>query len=156
MISSILFSGITGLVGGLAEKFTAYKTKKLEIEAEQRKLENEIALRKVDAEIMAQEWAARTKVADIEASAKVETEDAKAFAASYALEPKSYGIKWLDAFRGSIRPTLTLYLVVLTSVMYYRTEGGTVNPEMVIEAILSLTTMACSWWFGSRETKRSK
>ena len=156
MISSILFSGITGLIGGLAEKFTAYKTKKLEIEAEQKRFENEVALRRVDAEIMAQEWAARTKVADIEATATMDVEASKAFAKSYDLEPKTYGIKWLDAFRGSIRPLLTLYLVVLTSIMYYRTDGGRIEPMLVAEAILSLTTMACSWWFGSRSSEKVK
>jgi hypothetical protein len=149
MISSLALSGIIGLVGGLAEKITAFKTKKLE-------LEKELALRKLDAEIMQQEWAARTKVAEVEASAAVEVEDSKAFAESYKLEPKKYGIKWLDALRGSIRPLLTLYLVVITSIMYYRTAGGTVNPEQVVETILSLTVMACSWWFGSRGIKKVK
>ena len=156
MITGIALSGIVGLFGGIAEKFTAYKTKKLELEAEQRRFEHEVQLRKVDAEIMAQEWAARTKVAEVEAEAVVEAENSKAFAASYQLEPKKYGIKWLDALRGSIRPVLTLYLVVLTSIMYYRTDGGRIDPQMVAEAILSMTVMVVGWWFGSRETKKSK
>lgn len=156
MISSIVLSGITGLVGGIAEKFAAYKTKKLELEAEQKKFEHEVALRKVDAEIMQQEWAARTKVAEVEGAARIGVEDSKAFAASYLIEPKKYGIKWLDAFRGSIRPALTLYLVVLTSVMYARTKGGSVDPMLVAETILSLTVMSCGWWFGSRDGKPGK
>lgn len=156
MISSIVLSGITGLVGGIAEKVMSYKTKKLELEAEQKRFEHEVALRKVDAEIMAQEWKARTQVATIEADAAMDVEASKGFAKSYDLEPKKYGIKWLDAFRGSIRPGLTLYLVVLTSVMYSRTDGGKIDPMLVAETILSLTVMACGWWFGSRGEKPKK
>ncbi len=151
-----MFGGITGLIGGIAEKYTAYKTKKLEIELEKMKFDNEIAMRKVDAEIMAQEWAARTKVADIEATAKVEAEDSKAFATSYQMEPKKYGIKWLDVLRGSIRPALTLYLCFVVSFMYYRTDGATINAQSVVDTILYLCVTSCCWWFGSRGMKASK
>lgn len=156
MISAIALSGIVGLVGGIAEKITTFKTKKLELEFEQKRFEHEVALREVDAKIMAQEWAARTQVAQIEATAQVEAEDSRTLAASYKLEPKKYGIKWLDAFRGAIRPTLTVYLVVLTSVMYARTDGGRIDPNTVVETILSMTTLACSWWFGSRGLSSKK
>lgn len=153
MITDLMFGGIVGLVGGIAEKVTAYKTKKLELELEKQKFANEIALKKVDAEIMKEEWAARTKVADIEATAKVEAEDAKAFAESFKLEPKTFGIRWLDAFRGSIRPFLTLYLCAVTTLMYVRTDGATIDAQSVVDTILFLTVTACSWWFGSRGVK---
>lgn len=151
MLSTIALSGIVGLIGGIADKITNYKTKKLELEMEQKKFEHEVALRKVDAEIMAQEWKARTQVAQIEGDAMVEAEDAKAFAKSYDLEPKKYGIKWLDALRGSIRPVLTVYLVGITSVMYYRSDGGKIDAALVAETILSLTVLTVGWWFGSRQ-----
>lgn len=151
-----MFGGITGLIGGIAEKITAYKTKQLEIELEKQKFANELALRKVDAEILAQEWAARTKVADIEATAQVETEDSKAFATSYQMEPQTYGIKWLDALRGSIRPALTLYLCGIVTVMYLRTDGGTIDAQAVANTILYLCVTATCWWFGSRGVKSQK
>lgn len=150
MISSIFLNGALGLVGGIAQKIADYKTKKLELELLQKKTEAEIQLRRVDAEIMAQEWQARTKVAEIEAEAKISVEDSKAFAASYELEPKQYGILFLDILRGSIRPLLTVYLVVLTSIAYSRTNGGIVNPDILVMAILDMTSMCVGWWFGSR------
>lgn len=156
MITSIMFSGLVGLFGGIAEKITTFKTKKLELEMEQKKFEHEVQLRKVDAEIMEKEWQARTQVATIEANKAIEVEDSKGFAKSYDLEPKTYGIKWLDAFRGSIRPILTLYLVIITSVMYYRSDGGKIDPTAVVDTILSLTVMSCGWWFGSRGVKTRK
>lgn len=156
MITDLMFGGLTGLIGGIAEKITAYKTKKLELELQKEKFANEIALRKVDAEIMQQEWAARTKVAEVEGAAKVEVEDAKAFATSYRMEPKTYGIKWLDALRGSIRPALTLYLCAVVTTMYLRTDGGTIDAQSVANTILYLCVTAVCWWFGSRGVKAPK
>lgn len=153
MISGAILSGAIGLFGGIVEKITAYKTKKLELELLQKKTEAEIAMRRVDAEILDKEWQGRLKVAEAEGAAKVEVEDAKAFAASYDLEPKQYGIKALDVLRGSVRPILTLYLVVVTSLMYYRSEGGIVDPNVLVGAIIEMTSMCVGWWFGSRGTK---
>ncbi len=154
MITDLMFGGLTGLIGGIAQKFADYKTKKLELEMIQKKTESEIALRKVDAEIMAQEWAARTKVAEIETA----SED---FKASFN-EPELYSAKvnpnekqgWLlvivDFLRGFVRPALTLYLCGIVTVLYWRTDGGTINPQSIVDTILYLATMSCSWWFGSR------
>lgn len=157
MISDLVFGGITGLVGGIAQKWADYKTKKLEIELAKQKAEHEIAMRKVDAEIMSQEFAGRVKVADIEA-------DGKAFAASFN-EPTLYSEKvnpnekqgWLlvvvDFLRGIVRPFLTLYLCGITTVMYLRTDGGRIDPQSVVDTVLFLTTTATCWWFGSRGKK---
>lgn len=156
ILTDLMFGGLTGLVGGIAQKVADYKTKKLELEMMQKKTEAEIALRRVDAEIMAQEWAARTKVAEIETA----SED---FKASFN-EPTLYSEKvapsknqgWLlvlvDFLRGFVRPFLTLYLVVVVTVMYLRTEGGTINAQSVVDTILYLAVTACTWWFGSRGT----
>lgn len=156
ILTDLMFGGLTGLIGGIAEKVMSYKTKKLEIELEKEKFTNERELRKIDAELMREEWAARTKVAEVEADAKVEVEDSKAFAASYQLEPKSYGIIWLDALRGAIRPVLTIYLCVVVTVMYTRTDGGSINPQSVADTILYLCVTACTWWFGSRGHRKVK
>lgn len=158
MITELMFGGLTGLIGGIAQKFADYKTKKLELEMIQKKTESEIALRKVDAEIMAQEWAARTKVAEIETA----SED---FKASFN-EPKLYSEKvtpnekqgWLlvfvDFLRGFVRPALTLYLCAIITVLYLRTDGGKVDPQSIVDTILYLATLSVSWWFGSRTGKQ--
>ncbi len=158
MITDLIFGGLTGLVGGIAQKVADYKTKKLELELLQKKTDAEIALRRVDAEIMQQEWAACTKVAEIETA----SED---FKASHN-EPSLYSEKvqptekqgWLlvfvDFLRGFVRPFLTLYLCAITTVLYLRTDGGTVNPQSIVDTILYLTTTSVCWWFGSRTTNK--
>lgn len=158
MITDLMFGGLTGLIGGIAQKVADYKTKKLELELMQKKTEAEIALRKVDAEIMAQEWAQRTKIAEVEA-------DSKAFAASFN-EPELYSAKvqpstkqgWLliivDFLRGFVRPFLTLYMCGVVTILYLNTDGGTVNPQSIVDTILYLATLSVSWWFGSRTNSK--
>jgi hypothetical protein len=177
-IASILGGGITGLIGSVTQRIYEYKSKKLDIELQKEKYANELALRKADAEIMAQEWASRTKVAEIEATAQVETEDSKAFAAALTSEPKVYheGVlsnkqNWLmiilDFARGIVRPGLTLYLCAITTVIYVKAarllNGNTILPGMaydlvtqIINTILYLTTSCVLFWFGARNKSKQK
>ena len=158
MITDLMFGGLTGLIGGIAQKVADYKTKKLEIELQDKKAAAEIAMRKVDAEILQQEWTARTKVSEMETASAD-------FQASHN-EPKLYSenVKptqkqgWLlvliDFLRGFVRPFLTLYMCVVVTILYLRTDGGTVNAQSIVDTILYLATMSCSWWFGSRTTSK--
>jgi len=179
LITSAFGGGLTGLIGGAVDKVFAYKTKKLEIEQNRERFAHEVNMRKADAEIMAQEWAARTKVAEIEGAAKVEVEDSKAFAESLKTEDKNY-LDYLDKLnskqdwffvilefiRGSIRPGLTLYLCVLTTLLYWK--ASQLVPSVIdvakaldmvnsiINTILYLTTTCILWWFGTRNTEKRK
>ncbi len=171
IVSSVLGGGATGLLGVLFQRFADYKNRQLDIQLEREKMGHEIELRKADAAIMAQEWAARTKVAEVEAAGQEAVADANAFAASYKLEPIQYsaGIKpsrmqaWLlillDCFRGSIRPVLTVYLCLLATMVYVETQkiSGAMTQEQSFEAlkliigtILYLWTTCTLWWFGTR------
>lgn len=176
-ITSILGGGLTGLIGSVTQRVFEFKTKKLEIELQKDKFANEIALKKVDAEIMAQEWTARTKVADIEAAARVEVEDSKAFNTALTSEPQRYSQgdltprqNWmimLDVLRGVIRPGLTIYLCFITTVIYLKASkllnGETIMPGMaydlvtqIINTILYLTTTCVLFWFGTRNKSKQK
>lgn len=171
VVSSILGGGATGLLGVLFQRFADYKNRQLDIQLEREKMSHEIELRKADAEIMAQEWAARTKVAGVEAAGQEAVADAGAFAASYKLEPIQYsaGIKpsrgqaWLlvllDCFRGAIRPWLTIYLSVFATLVYLETRkiGNAMNADqafdvlkLVVGTVLYLWTTCTLWWFGTR------
>lgn len=173
VFGSIFSGGATGLIGIVLQRVADYKNKQLDLQIEQQKQSHEIALRRVDAEIMAQEWAARTKVAEVEAAGREAVADAQAFAASFGLEPKRYaeGVKFthgqgwvmvaLDALRGSVRPMLTVYLCLLTTLVYLqaRTVLGSAELDvatatdvwkMVVGNILYLTTTCVLWWFGTR------
>lgn len=175
LLSSAFGGGITGLLGAGVSKFFDYKTQKLKIEESKLKFEQEISLRKLDAEITQAEWSQRAKVAEIETTGKVEAADSEAFRASMQMEPQRYfsgkgtkGQNWLlillDFLRGIIRPGLTIYLCVLTTMVYVHARNVLnaefLSPEEasrvlseIINTILYLSTTAILWWFGSRARK---
>jgi hypothetical protein len=173
VFGSVLSGGATGLLGVVAQRWADHKNKQLDLARERQQQEFELAKRKADAEIMAQEWAARTRVAEVEAAGRSDVADSEALAASYALEPKRYseGVKpgrvggffliLLDVVRGLVRPGLTVYLCVLTTMVYYQareligkedlTSGEALHLEkMIVGTILYLTTTCVLWWFGTR------
>jgi len=89
-VLSVASGGLTGVIGSAVSAVYAFKSKQLDVELEKSKFQNEIELKKADAAIAAQEWAARTQVADITATAQVDAEDAKAFAVAQQSEPQRY------------------------------------------------------------------
>jgi len=173
LLTSIFSGGVTGLVGVIVQRFAEYKNRQLDLAANREKMAHEVALRKADAEIMAQEWAARTKVAEVEATGREAVEDSKAFAVALSSEPKRYseGVKpsrgqgWalvvLDIIRGIVRPALTIYLCALTTFIYLHSRhllnDKPIGPEqamellqLIIGTVLYLTTTCVLFWFGTR------
>lgn len=169
-VTSILGGGITGLAGTVIQSVYTYKSKQLDIDLEKTKAANELEQRKLDGQLMAQEWAARTQVATITAQSETDKADAAALAASYATEPQQYSEKsllthsqeWvmvmLDALKAVIRPSMTIYLCVLTSLIYFQTRAlvsagqgdSFALLERLVNTILYLFTTVTLWWFGSR------
>lgn len=171
--SSILGGGLTGILGVAVQRFADFKNKKLDIEASREKYAHEVAMKKADAEIMAQEWAARTKVAEVETAGKIDVADSQAFAASFAMEPQRYstevkpsvGQSWvfviLDFIRGIIRPGLSIYLCVLTTLVYLQAKETLKNDpldpkdqaeimKLIIGTVLYLTTTCVLHYYGTR------
>ena len=71
----------------------------------------------------------------------------------------------VDSVRGLIRPILTLYMVVLATMMFVwaqRLAGDkAITPDaavqligQIVATILYLTTACVLWWFGSRPPKQ--
>lgn len=170
-LTSILSGGITGLFGTAIGAFFTYKSKQLDVELQKEKYANEIELKKADAAIMAQEWTARTQIAVTQADAQKNAEDSKAFAASLTSEPQRYAegplttkqnwfMVFLDFFKGLIRPSMTIYLAALTTLIYLQAEaliGHGISIDQaaglvskIIDTVLYLTTTVILWWFGSR------
>lgn len=172
-LGSIFSGGLTGLLGVAVQRFADYQNKKLDLASDAQKFAHETDLKKADAEIMAQEWAGRLKVADTEATSADNVASAQSFSASFQMEPQRYssptvtsGQNWifviLDLIRGLVRPGLTVYLCVLTTLVYMEArsllgDGKMLTPEQalsvtqqVIATILYLTTTCVLWWFGTR------
>ncbi len=170
IITSILSGGVTGLLGIAVQRIADYKNKQLDLELSKQKFENDLALKRVDADIMAQEWASRTRVAQVEERGQEAVADSSAFSASFN-EPQRYSQNpnaaqgWLlvalDFIRGLVRPVLTVYLCVLTTLVYLHardllsTQALTSDEALdlvglIIRTILYLTTTCVLWWFGTR------
>lgn len=177
IITSVFGGGLTGLIGAGVQKFFEFKTKKLELEAAAAKYVHEVNMKKADAEILAQEWAARTRVAEVEAAGREAVADAQAFEASLTNEPKRYaeGLKatprqaWLmfglDLVRGIVRPALTLYLCGISTaifVMAYQIvvtlpsdpAAAQKTYDMIVKELVYLTVTCVLWWFGTRKSSK--
>jgi hypothetical protein len=142
---AILSGGATGLLGVVAQRLFDHWKIKQENERLLMIHKHDLDMKAADTAHMKEEWAQRTKVAAIEADAKVDASDAAAFAESFKLEPKLYseglkpaeGGKWakgfqntgwlalvfVDAVRGIVRPGLTIYLCWITTQMYDRSTA---------------------------------
>lgn len=173
-ITSLFGGGLTGIIGSVVSSVYAYKSKQLDIELQKEKYANEVELKKADAAIMAQEWTARTQIAATTAEAQMDSEASKAFAASLSSEPQRYAegsltprqtwlMVLLDFARGIIRPGLTLYLVVITTLIYFQARslmGAGMSAEqavdllsLIVKTVLYLTSTTVLWWFGTRFKK---
>jgi len=174
ILTSVLGGGITGILGAVVTRIADYKNKKLDLEANKEKYAHEIRLREADAKIMEQEWAARTKVAEVEATGKEAVADAQAFNTALTSEPQRYyeakkytpGQAWglivLDIARGIVRPALTVYLCAITTIVYMEArqllgDGSTIPVtetvalvKLIISTVLYLTTTCVLFWFGTR------
>jgi hypothetical protein len=178
IFGSIFSGGATGIIGVVAQRFADYKNKQLDMQLEKQRADNAVALRRVDAEIMAQEYAARLQITTVETAGRSDVADSESFGKSFEMEPKIYatgkltnGQRWLmvilDTLRGSIRPLLTIYLCVLTTMVYWQAkallEGKPLEPaealdlvKMIIGTILYLTTTCVLWWYGTRNKSETE
>jgi hypothetical protein len=176
LFTSILSGGATGLIGVVAQRWADYKNKQLDIELQKVKFEHELSMREADAKLMQQEWAGRLQVAAATAEGEEAVAANQALAASFAMEPQRYatgelttGQRWLmvllDLLRGIVRPGLTLYLCVLTTLIYQESRvllalsnaseaTAAKLTEMVVGTVLYLTVTCVLWWFGTRNRQK--
>lgn len=178
LVSSILAGGATGLVGVAIQRWADYKNKQLDLQLEKQRGDLELAKRDKDAVIMEKEWAGRTRVAEVEGAAAMDTAESQAFAASFQHDKATYSdgvldklrgwwgqllrflLGLVDVIRGIVRPGLTIYLCVITTMIYddaQRRMGSDLTAaqalelvKMIVATVLYLTTTCVLWWFGTR------
>lgn len=177
-IGSILSGGATGLLGVAFQRFFDFLKIKQELQLKKMEMDHEVAMRREDAAIMAQEWAARTKVAEVEAAGREAVAAENAFAASFTMEPKQYSARAkigpvagavlvaLDFVRGIVRPGLTIYLCAITTLIYIEARAVIAGVDVltnaeavaihstIVNTILYLTTTCVLWWFGTRNKQK--
>ena len=150
-----IFGGLMGLVN-----------RRLDMKAKKQDQDHELAMRDKDAAIMAQEWAARTKVAEVEGAAKVEAEAYAAMAKSYDFGKPAAGGK-MEAFSAFMRPFMSGgYFIVSTIgcgwIVYYafKVVGVQFSAAQWYELVMFVVAWfffmagaAIGWWYAMRPGK---
>lgn len=174
LLGLIFSGGATGLLGtGMSLLFGWLKEKGERAE----RLEQ----RRLDIEHDRVEFESRERMADREAEKDEQLSADALQLASYKHDAATYSKRvevtpaqgWLlvivDFLRGIIRPAMTVYLLVLVSVLYFSIQGAlseaSLNTDMsvakamaardkLVDAVIYLVTTVASWWFGDRMTRR--
>jgi len=178
-LGAIFSGGLTGVIGSAVSGFFEIKKARLLYDHEKNKFVHEEKLEELAMDAMKMEWEGKAKVAEIEAekvAGEVFDTSLKSDRATYSkgLDFAKTKGGWLyagamvfvDFLRGTLRPAVTYYLVILISLMYFNfmREIDTIkitNPEMVAEyldkvvlVILYVSTSVVLWWFGSRQSSK--
>ena len=151
---------VVGLIGSLAQKVLEYLDKK-----QSRQHEREMAkIRQKEAELEHQRAVAladkNIELAETEGEIKRDIAELSAFEASQKEVSVMYG-GWVDKWRGSMRPAVTTYILILVSVLVFKAwpEDGlsAFSPKLAAELLTEfvrslnfLLLMTVGWWFGSR------
>jgi hypothetical protein len=169
-IGSILGGGITGLVGAGLTAYTEIKKQESLFKHDENMAELDQAMTKLEIQ-------GRLKIAETESQAlqEIATSDVlqksfEADRAQYATGRTAANSKWfiwVDVIRGLVRPTLTIYMMLVITLIYLQVinlvggiEGMSANQATgmlagIIDSLLYITTTIVLWWFGSR-TKGGK
>ena len=173
-ITSILSGGLTGILGSAISRYSEFKTRKLELEVELKRGEQD--LKQIELES-----ARDVQIAEREAASAALSAEHAALSASQEADRASYlpsaKTGWtrffmglVDVVRGLMRPSITLYLISLTSwiaytlyalVQRYQHEAFSATQAFglwseVINMVLYLTSAAVLWWFGSRPSRSGR
>jgi len=104
----------------------------------------------------------------VEGSVAIDQAKIEAFTDDLKEQSKNYGIKVVDGIRGLMRPLITVYLLVIATLLTLKINqlvGGLDSLEMselkgiydnVINQMLFLTATAVTWWFGSRPSSQRR
>lgn len=164
-LGAIASGGITGLIGAgisvygeIAKQKLIYKHEEAMegLKQDGMRLQMEIITKQADASI---------SVSEMEAFAESQKNDAASYSKGQELTKYQ---KWLmvvvDFFRGLIRPVMTVYMTVLTTLIYMRVMElvggleGLIDKDaalqlanQIILVILYITTTVILWWFGTRQ-----
>lgn len=182
----VLLGGVTGLLGNLVTGWMNHKTTKLSNEHEQKMVALETAAMKEESKM-------QIAISKAEIEGAVELADSAAYMESIKVgNKKMFSEKWIDRLfnvegkvgkffaiplgvilamgfgfvdwlRGVMRPGITLYLTIMTTVITYMAwkliqdhgAGMTVDDAVEIykqttSIVIYLTVSCVTWWFGDR------
>ena len=168
LLSIFSSSGLGAIVGAIG----AYLTRKAELAKMKADFEFKLKNRELDLQEASSERSHELQMADKQMQrAKVEGDvaeqqvEAEAFKESIMQAGKRVGITFVDAIKSLMRPTITAYLLVNTTILAVAVGdllGGLESIPVqelselyktIITQVIGLTALAVSWWFGSRPAR---
>ena len=164
-ILAILKSGAVGSalgwIGGAIQKHQDLQVRKVELAFEEKKFAHDLELRRVDIEIMDREIAGKERIASIEAEGKVSVAQLDAIADGYKTQFTGSGR--VDAFSRLIRPIVTVYFVLTSTILTYLIFKSAIDSGVqftqqqwhdwvsyVLEWIFFQSGVVIGWWFAMR------
>ena len=175
-LGSAVFGGLTGLLGGIVNRVGDYFTLKENNKQKLAMLDKELDITKVEAEkeltLAREKNMTDREVAETQALEKSYEADKATYFTSDIQKELPEGAKtitaiamaFVDFVRGLTRPGITLYMCLLTTLIYIQMQdiiaasgSKAFTPEsaikiimIIIDGVIYLTTMAVGWWFASR------
>lgn len=156
VLTGNVFAGITGLIGGVAQKYVDYKSKKLDYAHSLKMTEFEIRSQELEQKHELAIADKQVERAKIEGDLAVTNAEVNAFRSSYDYaKTETEWLRW-------VRPAITTYILIwatVLSIVAWRHNSGISNFDSmelkdmivtIIETVMYLLVLSVSWWFGSR------
>ena len=163
----------SGALGGLFGMVGSYLQKKEERKLISEQNEHNLKMAKIDLQESKLDRLHTLQLADkqieetqVEGEIAQDVSDSNAFGESLKAHAKSTGILFVDAVKALMRPLITVYLIIVTTILYFslsKVINGIEGLDVVvvtglykaiINDILFLTVTSVTWWFGSRTKNR--
>jgi hypothetical protein len=159
------FGAITGLIGGLGQKWLSLKHQRQEqnFKFQMAKASNEEAKSERDHSIAMADK--HLEVVQSEGEIASEIADVHALEASIRVAGKDSGVHWVEAVKHLMRPIITLFLLVQVEWLLYVLWGKVGGLEAmtqlqayeifmhIVKQVVFLAVTAVSWWFASRPSR---
>lgn len=167
LLGSAGFGTIFGGLMGILNRKVDLQAKRLDMEESTAQRNHELAMRDKDAAIMREEYAAKSKIAQIEGETAIEREAYTALGKSYEFAKPAKGGK-MEAFSAFVRPFISLGYWVITSagsawILYHAfvVRGITLTPEQWFELVMYIIAWIAfmggatiGWWYAMRPGKQ--
>jgi len=151
LLLGVVSGGATGLIGSVLSGAVKFFTDRQNQAHELAKMDMELKHMDKEAEIA-------KSIQELKLEGEESANAWKGLEASYQEAARRWSsgdsgwIVAVDVVRGMMRPFLTLFLVVLTTAIFFTLAGeGTSVHNQIVATILYLTSLALSWWFADRQ-----
>lgn len=197
MLIETILGGITGLIGNIVGGVFKYKTAKLDMETKQIQNAHEVSMVKAETAAMIEEAKANIAITRAKVEGEIEVADANVYLQSQKEGNKqTFSNKWIDTllgvqgkwrfltfpagvfiavlfgfvdfFKGLMRPTLTAYLVGLSTWITWMAWNIMQSEDVTIDLVTAtdifsdvtsivvyLTVSCVTWWFGDRRMAKT-